>query len=240
MIKEKVNKFTTNIVLKTAFALMLSINIFAQTQNEAAFKYAEYESPRGGSCDEFFRITDFLERINQTEGNKGLIVIYSGDSTKRFGNLLAYVSGAKQFLTERLGVPPEKFSFAIAEGKNLFNEEFWIIPENAGFPEIKPASLDWKKIETSYHFSETCLACEPSYYLLTSFQPGYEEFAAIIKDNSSYKGLITVGDFRSLAQVRKILTKNYKLSRNQFAIQIVKSKNDNDAIRENLYIVPKE
>jgi hypothetical protein len=226
-----------SLILLSAFALTISPTLFAQDQPKS-YKYAEYESPRGGSCDEFFRVADFLEKIEK-ENAKGLIIIYSGDSRQRMGNLLAYTSGAKRFLAEWMQLPSDRVSFVIADGKNLFNEEFWIIPQNAKPPEIKQANFDWTKLETKYLFSQSCVNCTPSYGLLTPTQPGYQEYANVLMENPDYKGLITVGSNFALKEIRKILLKNYKLPQNRFAIQVIKSKNEAESMTENFFIIPK-
>lgn len=152
-------------VLSFLLILLISQVVFAQNPNEA-YKVAEFETNGGGGCDEYFRIVYLLEEMNKHKESKGVIVIYSGDSKKRFGSILAYVSGAKKYLPSWMEIPTDKISFVIAEGKNLFNEEFWIVPKNAKFPDIKPFDFDWSNLKAKYHFSYTCLDCEPSYPFL--------------------------------------------------------------------------
>lgn len=237
MVKQNVHKLISKVLFLSAIILFTFHTIFAQMQ-KAAYKLAEYESPQGSSCDEYFRMIDFLEKINQEKDSKGLVVIYSGDSSERYGNLLAYISGAEKYLTKNMGVVPDKVSFVIAEGKSLFNEEFWIIPQNSETPKIRLASWDSAKLQKKYYFSQTCVVCEPSYYLLTSFQPNYQEYAAILKKNPKYKGLIVGSNFESLMVIRKTLVREHKLSKERFSLQIKKGRKGKSNLTEGLYIIP--
>ena len=126
---------------------------FAQAE---AYKFAEYNQNGGGGCNEYFRLLDFAQKLKQEESN-GLIAIYADSKSERFGNVLAYVAGAKRYLTDWLGLPPEKVSFVISFGKSQFAEEFWIIPQNAQKPELPKFDFDWGSLDNKYHFSQTCL-----------------------------------------------------------------------------------
>lgn len=222
------------IILSLFLALLISPIAPAQSQPEA-YKIGEYEKI-GGGCEEYSRIADFGRKIIQQKGSRGLIVVYSGDNRQRFGNVLAYISGVKSYFAERR-MPPEKISFLIAEGKNLFNEEFWIIPENAEFPDIKPFSFDWSKLQAKYHFSTACFRCEPSYPELIDSQPGLAEYAEILKKYPKYKGLIVVNNYAELAEVRNTLVGNLKLPRRRLTITVRPKKAEN-SWSVDFYIVP--
>jgi hypothetical protein len=134
-------------------------------------------------------------------------------------------------------MPPEKVSFIIAEGKNLFNEEFWIIPENAKFPAIKPFSFDWSKLDVKYHFSTACFRCEPTYPEFTDFQAGLDSYAEVLRANPQHQGLIVANNYAELGQIRKWLVEDYKLPRRRFTI-IVPKKKAEDSAAVDFYIVP--
>lgn len=225
-------------------------SISAQNPTEA-YKLGEYDRNDGSGCGEYFRIADMLEEVKNQEGSKGLIVIYSGNDEQRFGNILAYISGTKNYIKYFLKTSPEKVSFIIAKGKNLFNEEFWIIPQNAKLPDIKSDSFDFRNLKNKYHFSHTCPACEPNYPRLTSFQENLEDYAEILKKYNDYRGLIEIsyeGGTRAkdyLKQARKYaanyrqqLTKDYGIENNRITIKISKSLEKDTITTANLFIIP--
>lgn len=225
-------------------------SIFAQNQAEA-YKIAEYERNGGGSCEEFFRIYDLIERIKQDEESRGLIVIYSGNDNKRFGNILAYISGVKESIPYYYKVPSDKISFIIAKGKSFFNEEFWIIPKDAKFPEIENDNFDFSNLNSKFLFSETCLICEPSYQRLTSFQEGLNEYAEVLKKHKNYQALIEIeyegGQWEkaNLKQVRTFaayyrteLTKKHGIENQRVTIKINKSLKEESSSTVNFFIMP--
>lgn len=221
--------------LLTFLALLISPHVFAQNQPPQAYKVGEHERI-GAGCEEYGRMANLFEGLRQNPGSRGLIVVYSGDNKKRFGNVEAYVEGVKLYFKQKR-LPPEKITLVIAEGKNLFNEEFWIVPENAEFPDIKPFGFDWSRLDAKYLFSETCLRCEPSYPELTDFQSGIDVYAEILKTYPNYHGLIEVNDYSELSQIRNSLIKNFKVPRRRFTITLAK-KNPENSLSVNLYIVP--
>lgn len=225
--------------LSFLIALLFVQITLAQTQTQA-YKLAEYDRV-GVGCTEFFRMLDFTEEISKQNGNRGLIVIYSGDKRERFGNVLSHISGTKEYLNSWMKFPSEKVIYVIAEGKKLFDKELWIIPEGAKLPDFESASFDWDNLKTKYLYSETCFQCEPSYPLLTTFQSGFDEYVNILKKHPEYTGLLTVNNFEDLFYAKSLLMKEYKLSKNRFTIQFAKKiKGDEYSIAVNLYIVPKE
>lgn len=232
------------------FVIVLAQPVFAQNPKEA-FKVAEFETP-GAGCDEYFRTVYLLEEMEKYEGSRGLIVVYSGDNKKRFGSVLAYVSGAKKYLPTWMRIPTDKISFVIAEGKNLFNKEFWLVPKGAKFPDIKPFEFDWSKLKEKYYFSYTCLDCEPDYPFLSFSQPGLEEYTEVLKKNDNFQGVIEIymknyGTQKErlkeaqkyAAEYRQMLTKDYRVDNEQITIRLKKSTETESTATANLYIVPK-
>ncbi len=222
-------------ILTILFVLLISQFVFGQTE---AVKYAEYNE-NGRGCDDFFRYADFIQEIGKYEGSLGLVVIYAGDAKKRFGNVLGYVDGAKEIASSWLGIPPDKISFTIASGKTSFAQEFWIIPKNAKLPFNESFSLDWSNLQNKYYFSTACFKCEPSYGLLTSFQPNFNGFVKVLKENPRFRGQIIVNDYEELAIVKKKLTEESKLPRNRYSMQIRKQEKPDDfSYSVDFYIVP--
>jgi hypothetical protein len=223
-------------ILTILFLLLILQVVFGQSE---AVKFAEYNE-HGFGCDGHFRLSDFTEEIKQQEGSTGLIVIYSGDSSERLGNIYGYAFGIKEHLEGWLGFPSKKIKTVITEGKTLFAEEFWIIPKNAQEPEIKPLNFDWKTLKKKTLYSKACFECEPSYGLITDFRPNLSGFAEILNNNPDYSGVANVRSFKDIRYVRKLLIKEYKLAKNQFAIHLIKSNKNEWGVRADFYIVPKQ
>jgi len=227
--------FKQRIVAPVLIVLTLAQYLSAQDRREA-YKFAEYDGI-GHGCEEYGRLTLFEDEVMTSPKNlRGLIVIYRGEKDERFGNLLGYVLGATGRVRSH-NVPAGKIDFVIAEGKSFFSEEFWIIPEGADVPVVREATFDWTSIKTKYHFSTACLKCEPSYPELTTSQPNYEDFAAVLKKNPSLKGVVAVKDYDELREVRSALTKGLKLARNRYLV-VVETMTSQYDYGINLYLVP--
>jgi hypothetical protein len=217
-------------VLSIAIVLVLA-GVTAAQDAPKATKFAEYEQ-NGRGCEEFFRVYDLLSAIKNQPGSKGLIVIYAGDKKERFGNVTAYAQGTKLYLEKNLGSVNE-IDIVVAEGRGFFNKEYWIVPKEAAQPKFQPASFNWSELTGKYFFSTSCLSCEPSYPDMTSFQPNFEEFAAVLKSYPTYKGLITVGQRREIKDVTRILTTEQKLPRARYRVILGK-----DPLDLSLYVLP--
>jgi hypothetical protein len=214
--------------------LLISQVIFGQNE---AVKFAEYDE-NGIGCDNYGRYANFRDELLKDEGNKGLVVIYTGDKKERFGNLLAYKSGSVFGVEEWLSVSKGRFSTMILEGKSFFAQEFWIIPKGAELPYSKSYEFDWSKINDRYYFGVTCLSCEGDYPFWTSSQAGFDEYAKILNQFSNYKGQIIVNNYTELLIVKDKLTKENKLPRNRYSIQIRKpEKNDDYTAAVDLYLI---
>jgi hypothetical protein len=224
-------------LISIIFILLISQITFGQ-DSTTPYKFDEYEDV-GVGCQEYFRMDAFVGRISQQEGSRGLIVLYTGENADRFGNILGHISGTKQFLKNWMGFPPERILFTVVKGKKFFNKELWIIPKNAKVPDIKSFEFDWNNLETKYFFSTTCFMCDPSYGLLTTFQPDFEDYTEVLKKYPNYRGQIIVNNFQDLFQVRRTLTKEYKLPTNRFSIQLAKrNKGKEESYSVDLYLVP--
>lgn len=224
-------------------------SIFAQNQAEA-YKIAEYDR-NGIGCEEYFRLADLVEKMKQDEESTGLIVIYSGNDKQRFGNILAYISGAKSSLFPYFKISPDKVSFVIAEGKKFFSEEFWIIPKGANPPQIQADNFDFSNMQDKLHFSRTCLICEPSYPQLSSSQDGFEKYAEILKKYENYQAVIEIEyeggqwEKENLKQVRTFaayyrteLTKKHGIENQRVTIKINKSLKEESSSTANFFIMP--
>lgn len=222
-------------ILPILFVMLIWQVVFAQTE---AYKFTEY-GDNGGGCENYFRYSAFTDEIAKNDENKGLVVIYTGESKGRFGNVLAYAKGAIRGVEGWLKFPPDKISIVILEGGSFFAQEFWILPKDAKPPYKESYKFDWSRLDDKYHFSETCLQCEPDYPWWTSFQAGFKEYATILKEYPHYKGQIIVNDYWELAVVKRRLTKDEKLPRNRYSIQIrKKSKDEEWASSVDLYLIP--
>lgn len=222
--------------LAILFVLIISQIIFAQT---AAYKVAEYQEV-GHGCDESGWMYGYLLKLKENEKNRALIVVYfDSTSNEKFGNVAAFASGMKKYLAHWLRFNEDKISVVISEGKKTFAREFWIIPENAEMPKINPFSFDWRGLKEKYYFSHTYYIYEPDNFLLTDFQPNYEDFAKILKQFPNYKGQIVVNNYWELSIVKENLTVNQQLSRNRYSIQIRKKKRgDKNDYPVDLYLIP--
>lgn len=226
-------RFLTFVLIFSAAA---SINL-AQSANKA-YRLFNFDENGGGGCAEYFRFVDLIEELKKQPESKGVIVIYVGAKKERFGNAMAYAREAKDYFSNSLGVPPAQVSIVIAEGKDFFNEEFWVVPKDAAMPDIKPATLNWDALTDKYHFSNACLQCEPSYHSLTDFQPNFEDYANILKEHPNYSGLVTVNNPLDVLQVRKELTAKYKVPRNRYRVRLLKKASDDPSV--DLFIVPEK
>lgn len=220
------------------FLICLAAGLGTAQDQARAYKLAEFDKNGGGSCDEFFRIAHLVDEVDKNPGSKGLIVIYAGDKTNRFGNVMAYAGEAQEYFERITKSAPGKFTVVAAEGKEFFNEEFWIIPAGAEPPNITRAVFDWSGLTGKYRFSYTCLQCEPSYYRLGHFQANFEDYADILRKYPNYRGLITVNDMWEVERVRSELTEKNKLPRNRYRIQILKPGKDEFPGSVYLFIVP--
>lgn len=224
--------------------LIISAGGLGQSQPPEPISVGKYDRNGGGSCDENFRITNLLDEIAKNEGSRGLVVVYAGPEPRRFGNLRAYVSGAEVYLANFIKAPKGAITFVIAEGKNLFNEEFWLIPKGASLPPMTPIPSELRRLDSKYHFGYACLQCEPSYPWLTGFQPNFEEFAAILKAHPEYAGLVEVNNREDLVGVTRALTGRIKLARDRYKIRYIKSSSKRESddldLSVNLYLLPME
>jgi hypothetical protein len=219
------------------FALLISQVVFGQSE---AVKVNEFFSS-GGGCDNYFRYANFRDELLKDDGNRGLVVIYTGDKKERFGNLLAYKTSAIVGVEEWLGVPKGRFSTIILEGKSFFAQEFWIIPKGAESPYSKSYEFDWSKINDKYYFGVTCLSCEGDYPFWTSSQAGFNEYAKILNQFPNYKGQIIVNNYSELEIVKQKFTKEAKLPRNRYKIRFRKVVQNNAMFHlVDFYIVPKQ
>ncbi len=222
-------------ILALLIVLLISQIIFAQTE---AYKFTDFVG-LGGGCDGNSHYANFEYELAQNSESKGLVVIYTGEKKERFGNISAYANNVKQYVKYYTKISPERVDVIILEGKTFFAHEFWVIPKDAKSPYTESYEFEWSKIQERYYFSHTCLQCEPSYPLITDFQPNFEGFAKILKQYRNYKGQIIVNNYWELANVRSRLTKNKKLPRNRYSIQIrKKKKTEDDSISIDLYLVP--
>lgn len=224
-------------ILTILVVLFISKFGFAQTE---AYKFADFEV-NGQGCDNYFRYADFTQEIAKNDSNKGLVVIYTGDTKDRFGNILGYVKSSIWGIEDWLKFPKDKISIIILEGRKFFAQEFWIIPKNAKSPYAGSYKFDWSKIESKYYFSTTCLQCEPSYPMWTDYQPNFVEFARILKQYPSYKGEILLNNYGELKIVKERLTKDEKLPRNRYSIKFRKKiKGEENYLSIDLYLIPEK
>lgn len=201
-----------------------------------AFKFDE--GPVQGGCGEYSRITSFTDEMMANQQNsRGLVIVFRGDGNDRFGNLLAYVEGARGFVAKR-GVPTSKVSYVIAEGKSFAYEEYWIIPDGADLPPFVQARTGWNLPTSKYLFSQTCTSCEPSYPELGLSLPHYEGFAAALRENAGHRGRIEVNNYEELVAVQNELTATRRIDRRRYSIVIKKERKDRDALTNELYIIP--
>ena len=207
-------------ILTILIILLISQFAFAQTE---AYKFAEFEE-NGRGCENYFRYQDFIMKLNANVESTGLVVIYAGDAKERFGNVLAYLGGAKFGVENWLKFPKDRVSITVLKGRNFFAQEFWIIPKGAKLPYAESFKFDWSKIDSKYYFSNACLQCEGDYSFWTSSQAGFKEYAQILKQYPNYKGQIIVNNYRELSQIKAILTNSQKLTRNRYSIQLRKKK----------------
>lgn len=213
--------------------------IFAVIQGQPlgeAFKFDE--GAVQGGCREYGRLAWFMEEmmIRQKDA-RGLIIVFRGNNAGRFGNLLGYVAGAGGWVADH-GVPANRISFVLAEGKTFADEEYWIIPNGADPPDFTSAQFDWKSLSVKYLFSTTCTSCEPSYPELGLAQPYYEGFAQVLRENPNYRGRVEVNNYRDLVEVRKKLTGEMKIARTRYSIAIKKKDGRDDPDGNDLYIIP--
>lgn len=223
------------ILITFLFFLILQVS-FAQ---EKAYQFDEYFGI-GGNCDIQNRYEQFILKLSEDSNNKGVVVIYLGDTKKRFGNSLAFKSGVNNYLEWLHPSLLGKIDVLFLEGKELFRQEFWIIPKNAKSPYEKSFNFDWSKLEDKYLFSQACLDCEPSYPMLSFSQTAYKEFAEILKQNTNLKGLIFVNNYTEIALVKKLLAYT-KLPRQSYQIKFkkIKPKEANIFISD-FYLVPQQ
>lgn len=224
-------KYISSILL---FLIGLQI-CFAQTQ---AYKVDEFVG-LGGGCDGNSRYANFEYELAQNSENKGLVVVYTGEEKDRFGNISAYANNIKNYIDRYTKILPERVDIIILEGKTFFAHEFWVIPKDAKSPFSKSFKFDWSNIQEKYYFSHTCLQCEPSYPLITEFQPNFEDFARILKQYPNYKGQIFVNNYEELSAIRIQLTSYQKLPRSRYSIQLRKQKkNWEENLSVDLYLIP--
>ncbi|HRH41898.1 MAG TPA: hypothetical protein PKY82_09660 [Pyrinomonadaceae bacterium] len=186
-------------IIANLFILIGSQICFAQVE---AYKIDEFVG-LGGGCSGNSRYANFEIELAKNDENKGLVVIYTGENKERFGNISAYVKNVRKYVKFYTRISPEKVDVIVLEGKKFFAHEFWVIPRGAKLPYTESYEFEWSKIQGKYHFSNTCLQCEPSYPLITEFQANFEEFANILKQYPSYKGQIIVNDYWELTQVKQ-------------------------------------
>jgi hypothetical protein len=224
-------------ILLILFILVGSQVCFSQTQAYKIDKFANL----GAGCDGNSRYANFDIELAQNIYNKGLVVIYTGEKQERFGNILAYANNIKKYVSYYTKISPERVDIIILQGKTFFAHEFWVIPEDAKSPYTESYSFDWSNIREKYYFSHTCLQCEPSYPLITDFQPNFEKFAKILKQYPNYRGQILVNNYDEISTVRKQLTNYQKLPRNRYSIQLRKQKqNWEEKFSVDLYLIPKK
>ena len=209
----------------------------AQSPNKA-YKLFEFEKNGGGGCVEYFRVMDLFDELKKQPESKGLIVIYAGDKKELIGNATAYAEAAKEFIVTTVGTT--QISVVVAEGKNFFNEEFWVVPKDAALSNIRPATLNWDELTYKYHFSTSCLQCEPSYHSLTDFQPNFEDYANILRQYPKHIGLVTVHSRRDAKQVAEELTARRKLPRHRYRIRLLKKASDGLSLTNDLFIMPQK
>jgi hypothetical protein len=219
------------------FILLAAGSMAAQTRPEA-YKWDEFDRNGGGGCDEFYRISGLIGEVDKNPGSKGLIIIYAGDKTSRFGNVMAYVGRAREYFERITKTEPGKFSIVAAAGKGFFNEEFWIVPEGAQPPKTAPVEFDWGGLTERYYFSSSCFQCEPSYYGLSNFQLNLEDYTEILKKYPAYSGLVTVYDRADMMQVIKRLTVENKLPRNRYRVQLLEPDKEYPSLAVELFIIP--
>jgi hypothetical protein len=224
------NRGVHTLGLALATVAFLGTGVFAQ---EAAPKMiAEFKRTGGGGCDPFFQLTYLMDELQKAGSGTGLVVVYDGGGDERFGNLMAFVRNAPEWLKW----PPGKIKFMVGHGKDFFDEELWIIPDGAQPPKINAQTFDWNSVEGTYYFSNACLSCEPSYPWLSRFQANFDDYARILKDHPQYSGIIRLSSYEDLRSVVKSLTHELKVPRNRYKIILSKPTPETD-LSVDLYLV---
>lgn len=215
--------------------LILPLAGGAQAQADKPYLWAEFDGI-GRGCDENTRIWSYIEDLKKLPASKGLVVIYTGENSERYGNISAYLRGFKEWLSYFKG--GDHVDVVLADGKTLFYEEYWIVPENTPPPAV-PASTepDLRKIGSKYLFSNACLQCDPSYPSLIGEQANFEDYIAVLKNNRELRGTITVYSASDARTVRRKLTAKGKLPRSRYTVSVLRPP-DEFAIGVKLYLVP--
>ena len=229
--------------------LTILILVFCQTLAFGQTIVDEYEGTDSDS--ELARVEFFINEINKQPQNKGLIVIYSGESREKLGNILAFTKGVK-FQIEHYS-SKEKVSLIIAKGKKRFYKEMWSIPEGKKFPEIESIDYDFSNLKNKFLYAVDCLDCEPAVPGFSYSKVDLNFYGDVLKKNSSYQGLIEIylNDFdkwtykerlkdalKYAADYRQQMTKDFKIENRRITIRIKKSVEKEAPALANLYIVP--
>lgn len=220
---------------------------FAQT------KVDEYE--KIGSDAETGRIDNFLLNLRNEPENKGIIVIYSGESEERIGNILQHVEGIKQYVNLRdENLFAGKIFYQIKQGEQPLFKEFWIYPKNTAIPEIKEKPLNLDNLKTKYLYASICADCEPAVPELSTDIMNYEFYADLLKKYPDYTSSIIIYPFLNTdwsnadsyknaltyaANYRNVLTKEYKISNKRIFIKISKPFGKDAPTIAKFFIVPK-
>ncbi len=218
--------------------LLIVLVIFTQTFF-AQTKIDEYE--RTDSDAESGRIDNFLMNLDKQPESRGLIIIYSGESEERLGNILRLIEGIKQYIVFRdvysraARTFTERITFKIEKGKETLFKELWVYPKDIPLPEIEQPNVNLDNLKTKYLYASVCVDCEPAIPGLSSEWADFKLYAELLMKYRDYKSSIIIyspsrnrlskkESYRDAlayaAKYRNLLAKEYKIDNRRISIRI--------------------
>lgn len=135
------------------------------------------------------RIDGLILELMKNPNERALFIIYTGKDKHRLGSVMPYVTGVKQYLSLR-EFSSDRISFAVAQGKEYFKREIWIIKDGDKLPEFETENFEFSRVEDGYLFAAKCYECDPAVSTLRTDGIDWELLAKLLKENPEYKVLI--------------------------------------------------
>lgn len=125
------------IFTRLMFLLLLSLNVFPQTQSELrdnetrqAYKFGELNRIKFGGCED--KVQNFKFKFLDEPASRGYIFFYGTNSKKLISAFLK-----KCYSKVRDGIDPPRIAFIDAGTRTKQSIEFWVVPDGAKPPEIE-------------------------------------------------------------------------------------------------------
>lgn len=198
-------------VVFSAFLILFSQTFFAQT------KIAE---SAGGDCEAGGNeLNKLIEHLKQNPEASGFIIVHSGKTRERLGNILAFIERVEYETNFRLG-DKGKISVAVIEGKKTLYMEFWSIPKGKNKPEAREIKIELNNLKEKYFYADMCIDCcsfSPSIY-----RENFKPYIEALKKNPTYRALIVVHteSIHWGERMKEDLVEKYKLNSDQIIVEL--------------------